>query len=102
MGDITEGRSVKGKKEGTHERALGYSIGSNKASVKLLSNLTYCLWFLKHDLIHHNTVSSTPNKSLRQSKRMLWSMVSNAAGRSSNVSATALPESIKVAISFRF
>ena len=54
--DITEGGSVKGKK----------------------------------DLIHLSTVQLTPNQSPRQLKRMLWSIVSNASERSSNVRATAL------------
>ena len=41
-----------------------------------------------------------PNQSLRQLKRMLWSILSNAAERSNNVRATALLESLQAAMSF--
>ena len=40
--DITEGISVKDKKERTQHRALGYSIGEQKVSEKLLPSLTLC------------------------------------------------------------
>ena len=42
---ITEGGIVKGKKEGTKDRALGYSIGKWKGIWKAITLLTFCLWF---------------------------------------------------------
>ena len=54
--DITGRSSVNGKNEGTQDRALGYSIGSEKASEKLLPSLTFCLQFEREDLIRLNTV----------------------------------------------
>ena len=48
VGDIEKGKnvtnegSVKCKKEGTQDRALGYSIGEYKASKKILPRLTLC------------------------------------------------------------
>ena len=74
------------------ERIANYRIS--------IPNLTFCLRFVRYNLIHISTVPSTPNQSLRQLKRMVWSMVSNAAERSNNVRATALPESIEAAMSF--
>ena len=97
--DIIEGGSVKGIKEGTQDRALGYPKGSEKASEKLLPILTFCLQFERWDWIH-STQCHQP-QSLKQLKRMLWSIVLKTSERSNNVDATALPESIKAAMSFQ-
>ena len=88
------------KRRGPRTEPWGTPYGSEKASEKLLPNLTFCLQFERLDLIHFNTMPSTPNQSLSELKRMSWSIVSNADERSSNVSVTALPESMETAMSF--
>ena len=41
--DITERGSIEGKKEGPRTEPWGTTYGSEKASEKLLPNLTFCL-----------------------------------------------------------
>ena len=91
--NLTEGTSVKGKKERTLK-------GRITASEKLSPILIFCFWFERYDLIHNKTVPSRPNQSCKQSYKREWSIVSNAADRSNNVRATAFPESTEKAISF--
>ena len=96
----------------TSQRVCGHFGHSNNQYYKLLTQRRelaklfqnrICRPLLKKPNLDRNllnTVSSTPNQSLRELKRMSWSIVSNAAERSSNVSATALPESIEAAMPF--
>ena len=59
------------------------------------------LWHLpvKYDLNQLSAFPVTPNQSLSLLSRIVWSMVSKAAERSSNVSAVTLPASIDARIS---
>ena len=73
------------KRRGPTTEPWGTPYGSEKASEKLLPSLTFYLRFERYDLIHLNTVPSSPNQSLGELKRMPWSIVLNAAERCSNV-----------------
>ena len=68
-----------------------------KTSEKLLPSLTFCMWFVRQDLVDIKNGINT--KPIPEAVKMLWSIVSNAAERSSNVRATALPEYIEAAMS---
>ena len=59
------------------------------------------LWHLpvKYDLNQLSSFPVTPNQSSSPLSRIVWSMVSKAAERSSNVSAVTLPASIDTRIS---
>ena len=98
--NLTEGTSVKGKKERTQYGALGTPKGRITTSEKLSPILIFCFRFERYDLIHNKTAPSRPNQSCKQSYKREWSIVSNAADRSNNVRATAFPESTEKAISF--
>ena len=64
--NLTEGTSVKGKKEDP-VRSLGGHRKGELPTIKLSPISVFCFRFERYDLIHNKKVPSRPNQSCKQS-----------------------------------